>query len=85
MSFFKISNDTDAVEQALQSFEDINYKALLKGEEAGVSFASETPSFLHVDYIDRSWTYSTTHSCCGFLRLALQVTVIFPVLPGHPW
>ena len=33
-SFFKISNDTevvDAVEQALQSFEDVDYNALLKG------------------------------------------------------
>ena len=33
-SFFKISNDTemvDAVEKALQSFEDVDYNTLLKG------------------------------------------------------
>ena len=34
VSFFKISNDrevVDAVEQVLQSFEDVDYNALLKG------------------------------------------------------
>ena len=34
VSFFKISNDTevvDTVEQAIQSFEDVDYNALLKG------------------------------------------------------
>ena len=42
-SFFKSSNDTevvDAVEQALQSFEDVDYNALLKG---GRKLASLSP------------------------------------------
>ena len=48
---------------------------------AGVSFASGTTPFLHVDYMGSGWTCST-HSHAGFLRLVLSATFVFPVFPG---
>ena len=55
-SFFKISNDSevvDAVEKALQSFEDVDYNTLLKGgrKQASLSPVQQLSSFMWIVWI----------------------------------
>ena len=73
------------MEQVLQSFEDVNYNALLKGrrgrEEASVSLAGSTASFLHVDFVGCYRRGHSTHHCRGLLRLSFPATVILPHFP----
>ena len=73
------------MELALQSFEDVDYNALLKGgEETGVFFASQTAQFLYVDYLSCCRHYYPRRHCGGILRVAFPKTTFLVFISDGP-
>ena len=68
MSFFKISNNTevvDMVEQALQSFEDVDYNSLLKGGGNWRLFRQSNSSVTTCGFSGSLSSLSRWFSSCG--------------------